>query len=333
METNKCQLSIVIPVFNGSNEINICLDSIYSQGMSPEQFEVICVDDCSSDSTVEVIEDYANRMQPGNLKIIRHNVNKRHGGGRNTGIEKAIGTYILFLDHDDYFKVGSLLQLVRIAEINTGVDIVMFDFEAFTNGIISQKSHYLHNDTKEMKGREFLQSQEIPWVPWCYLYRRDFLNEHCLRFEENIRFEDADFVMKCTILAQRMFFVPLIVVGHTYSDSQTTAVGNNVGKIIDLFRLSDRIKKIAMEEMLVDKECSNAILAHHLFRHKYDIMRYLWRIPFSQMVYILRHYRAYVPNNNKWLTFSARYPLIFAIVLQLLKPLFPLMRKIYLSSK
>lgn len=57
METNKCQLSIVIPVFNGSNEINICLDSIYSQGMSPEQFEVICVDDCSSDSTVEVIED------------------------------------------------------------------------------------------------------------------------------------------------------------------------------------------------------------------------------------------------------------------------------------
>ena len=42
METNKCQLSIVIPVFNGSNEINICLDSIYSQGMSPEQFEVIC---------------------------------------------------------------------------------------------------------------------------------------------------------------------------------------------------------------------------------------------------------------------------------------------------
>ena len=124
------------------------------------------------------------------------------------------------------------MQLVRIAEINTGVDIVMFDFEAFTNGIISQKSHYLHNDTKEMKGREFLQSQEIPWVPWCYLYRR-----------------------------------------------------------------------------------------------------YLWRIPFSQMVYILRHYRAYVPNNNKWLTFSARYPLIFAIVLQLLKPLFPLMRKIYLSSK
>lgn len=81
METNKCQLSIVIPVFNGSNEINICLDSIYSQGMSPEQFEVICVDDCSTDSTVEVIEDYANRMQPGNLKIIRHNVNKRQGGG------------------------------------------------------------------------------------------------------------------------------------------------------------------------------------------------------------------------------------------------------------
>lgn len=107
METNKCQLSIVIPVFNGSNEINICLDSIYSQGMSPEQFEVICVDDCSSDSTVEVIEDYANRMQPGNLKIIRHNVNKRQGGGGEIQVLKKQ------LVHISYFLIMMItLKLV-----------------------------------------------------------------------------------------------------------------------------------------------------------------------------------------------------------------------------
>lgn len=107
METNKCQLSIVIPVFNGSNEINICLDSIYSQGMSPEQFEVICVDDCSSDSTVEVIEDYANRMQPGNLKIIRNNVNKRQGGGGEIQVLKKQ------LVHISYFLIMMItLKLV-----------------------------------------------------------------------------------------------------------------------------------------------------------------------------------------------------------------------------
>ena len=107
METNKCQLSIVIPVFNGSNEINICLDSIYSQGMSPEQFEVICVDDCSTDSTVEVIEDYANRMQPGNLKIIRHNVNKRQGGGGEIHVLKKQ------LVHISYFLIMMItLKLV-----------------------------------------------------------------------------------------------------------------------------------------------------------------------------------------------------------------------------
>lgn len=107
METNKCQLSIVIPVLNGSNEINICLDSIYSQGMSPEQFEVICVDDCSTDSTVEVIEDYANRMQPGNLKIIRHNVNKRQGGGGEIQVLKKQ------LVHISYFLIMMItLKLV-----------------------------------------------------------------------------------------------------------------------------------------------------------------------------------------------------------------------------
>ena len=55
------------------------------------------MDDCSTDSTVEVIEDYANRMQPGNLKIIRHNVNKRQGGGEIQVLKKQLGQISYYL--------------------------------------------------------------------------------------------------------------------------------------------------------------------------------------------------------------------------------------------
>lgn len=325
-----CNLSIIIPVFNGGKKIISCLDSIYSQGMLQKDFEVICVDDCSTDSTIGIIKEYVQQMGLSNLEIIKHTVNKRQGGGRNTGIEKAVGTYILFVDQDDYIRAGSLLQLMEVVKQNVGIDVFMFDFEDSVDGVVTKQDHYQHNIVGEMRGRIFMQRQEIPWTPWCYLYSKDLLNRNSLRFVENVRFEDGDFVVKCTIHAQRIFFTPLVVIGHTYSSSQGSAVGNNVDKIIDLFRLSDRVKTIAIGEMCIDKGCANTILGHHLFRHKYDIMRFLWRAPFTQMLYILRNYRAYIPNNNRMLTFSANHPLIFAIGLQLFKPTFPILRRIYM---
>lgn len=209
----------------------------------------------------------------------------------------------------------------------------MFDFSAVAEDRIVKPNHYSTNNSKVMSGRSFMQKQEIPWVPWCYLYKRAFLQENQLRFEEHIRFEDADFVIKCTITASSIIFVPLVVICHTQSTEQTTHVGNDPEKIIDLFKLSDRVKQIAIQEMDIDAKCAEAIIGHHLFCHKYDILRYLWRVPFSTMLHILKRYKAYTPNNNAMLTFSAKHPLIFATLLQMMKPVLPTFRKIYMSAR
>ena len=71
-------ISIVIPIYNGAWCVGRCLDSIYSQELQPDDFEIICVDDCSIDGTLQVLEEYAAKYL--NLTICRHIVNKRQGG-------------------------------------------------------------------------------------------------------------------------------------------------------------------------------------------------------------------------------------------------------------
>lgn len=96
--------SIIIPVYNGlSHDLPICLESIWKQPLSPSLYEVICVDDCSTDDTCEWLDEEATKHS--NLRIIKHTVNKRQGGGRNTGMKAAHGRYIIFIDQDDYFML------------------------------------------------------------------------------------------------------------------------------------------------------------------------------------------------------------------------------------
>lgn len=87
--------SIIIPVYNGEQYIKNCLDSIYRQGLGDDVFEVICVNDCSTDNTAQVISEYGKFHQ--NLRLINHETNRRQGGARNTAVKVAKGKYILII--------------------------------------------------------------------------------------------------------------------------------------------------------------------------------------------------------------------------------------------
>ena len=99
-------LSIVIPIFNGAKHITNCLNSIWAQELCADDYEVICVDDCSTDNTVEVLNNINKEHQ--NLKVVKNKTNRRAGGSRNHGVLEARGKYIYFIDADDYFHEKAL---------------------------------------------------------------------------------------------------------------------------------------------------------------------------------------------------------------------------------
>ena len=103
------KVSFVLPCYNVERYIADCLNSIYSQDFPEEDFEVICVNDCSTDGTREVIVHYAE--QHSNLNLIDHKENMTAGGARNTGIKVAQGEYIWFVDPDDMIKSEKVRRL------------------------------------------------------------------------------------------------------------------------------------------------------------------------------------------------------------------------------
>ena len=118
------RLSIIIPVFNVEKYIGPCLESIYRQGLSDNDIEVIVVNDGSTDNSMKVVEDI--QFNHHNIQIIHQD----HVGPsvcRNEGMEMAKGEYVLFVDSDDLLMDNGLTILLRKA-LDTSADMVVADF-------------------------------------------------------------------------------------------------------------------------------------------------------------------------------------------------------------
>ena len=94
--------SVIIPNYNKEKYVKECLDSIFNQTLSKDMYEVIVIDDGSTDNSLDIIKNY-------DVKLLRTN-RKRAGGARNVGIDAAQGEYIIFVDSDDYLYSNEVFE-------------------------------------------------------------------------------------------------------------------------------------------------------------------------------------------------------------------------------
>lgn len=139
------RVSIVIPVYNSSKTLPKCLDSMIAQ--TYKDLEIICVNDCSKDNSLEIIKEY--QLKDSRVKLINHKENMNAGGARNSGIRAATGTYICFVDNDDWMVPDAIDILINVSE-NCSIDIVAPDWcEWFSDDKYINHSNLLLNVTKE----------------------------------------------------------------------------------------------------------------------------------------------------------------------------------------
>lgn len=251
--------------------------------------------------------------------------------GGNTGVKAAKGEYILFIDVDDFFVEQSLPSLKKALSDAGDVDLLFFDFQELTDNVI--KHYNGQHFTEIVTGKEYICRIPIPWTPWCNTYKRTFLLENNLLFEENVRFEDADFVMGCLLAARKVCFRPIEVVQHIIWGEATTQIGNNFSKIEELYKQSQRIKMLAEHEIKTNTASGSAVMGHHLFNEKMNMRRYLWRLPYKNICYILKTYRAHYPSGDTLVDIGNKHPAALAAVFCGLKPLLYLARNIYARLK
>ena len=219
----------------------------------------------------------------------------------------------------------------NVIEKNKDLDILKFDYALVErNG--STKNIIEEFDSQDvMSGHNFIKRNSIPWSSWLCAYRRLFLLENNILFRENVRFEDADYIINCIRIANRIQYAAIVVYNYIMYDSQTTKIRCEKNKIVNFFEQSDRIKEIAYKEQ--DKDVSNCIMRHHFFMYKMNILRYWWRLSYKDRKELLVTYQPMLPCKDKLVSFIGRYPQLFLMASTVMKPLLPGLRYVYLKIK
>lgn len=195
------RLSIIIPFYNVEQYIAQCLDSVYQQDIPDEEYEVICVNDCSPDGSREIVKEYQQKHK--NLILVEHERNKKLGGARNTGIKAAQGTYVLFVDSDDMLAENSIGRLLE--EMEDGCEYIHFNNKTITGEVIEENAKYEESDV--LSGTDLFLNKDVPWtaqiVAWNKIYRLDFLKQNNLYFVEDLMYEDNDFAFRLSAVAKK----------------------------------------------------------------------------------------------------------------------------------
>lgn len=180
------KVSIIIPVYNVSQYIVRCLDSISAQ--TYPDIECLLIDDCGTDNSINIAEQFMQAYNgPIHFSIIYHHQNQGQGVARNTGIHAAMGDYVFFLDSDDAITPNCISTLVDLAAKYPDADFVQGNTIQGTG--LLETHHFLHQvpeytDEKD-ELEELILSVTVTTV-WNRLIKRSFLTEHSLYFPEGI---------------------------------------------------------------------------------------------------------------------------------------------------
>lgn len=260
------KVSIIIPVYNVLQYISDCLDSVFCQNVDISSYEVIVVDDCSPYGEKEVIDTYLEKYP--NIRYIRHDINKRQGGARNTGIRAAQGEYVMFLDSDDCLLYSNTLAiLLEYVKKNSPTVLRSISYyHSFSNSKSYQqiKDKYLGNVSyNSLDFVQWRKSEFFGCFAWATLYKREFLIEKNLYFRESVMYEDTDWTQKVLYYAGNIDFIDFAYYAYRENPNSITrrpsvaAFDGNVDGVIATYRFFENIKfdkafRIFLNESFVD---------------------------------------------------------------------------------
>ncbi len=201
------KISIIVIVFNVESYIMDALDSIVRQTIGLEHLEVIMVDDCSTDNSGKIIDEYANKYE----NFISIHLPENSGGcgkPRNVGIEKATGEYLMFLDSDDYYADDACEVLYNKIKDNNA-DIVFSRYIYLLEDHL-QKNYSPFGETTEIKVKRINEDPRLLKIPpsvWTKIYKRTFITDKNLKFLEGIHAEDLVFTLNAFLEANGIIYL------------------------------------------------------------------------------------------------------------------------------
>lgn len=268
------KLSIIIPAYNAAQYIKKCIRSCEQQDISQEKYEVIVVDDGSTDNTKECILELQKEFF--NIKYIYQD-NARQGAARNNGLRNSKGKYIWYVDADDWIEDNCL-----------GTIINKLEKESLTALIVGHVTKY---DKKEYRwynidertitsGKEILKGNNYFISPTYAVWEREYLVCNKLYFKENLFHEDSEFFPRLFYKAERIGALSKICY-FVYPNMSSTTRGVNPKRAFDIITVVRLLNEYRLEitDREIDKKMIdyismtlNSSLYNVFHLDKYDIL-------------------------------------------------------------
>ena len=223
------KLSIIIPAYNSEKYIKKCILSCLNQDINYSDYEIVVVDDGSTDSTMNLV--LSMKEQYGNIQYYyQTNV---QGAARNNGLSKAKGKYIWFVDSDDWIAENCLVMILKRLEE-----------DKLTALLVGHATQYLEHldkwevldDAEIVSGKEILLRNKLFISPTYAIWNREYLLSNNLRFMEHVFHEDTEFYPRLFYIAKRIGFLSRICY-FVYANPNSTTRGVNPKRSFDMISL------------------------------------------------------------------------------------------------
>lgn len=193
------KVSVIIPVYNTEKYLEKCLDSVCNQTLS--DIEIICIDDCSTDNSLNILKEYASKDN--RIKLIEFKENKGAAVARNTGIIEAKGEYLGFVDSDDYVDLN-FYELLYYSIIKNDADavkgkLILKDVEYNINKdntydindlVTKNCAYFYHSFTTGLYNVKFLKENNIKFLEGCKYFEDPFFSINAVLYYTKIIVED-----------------------------------------------------------------------------------------------------------------------------------------------
>jgi len=228
------KVSIIVPVYNAQSYLPRCLDSLFAQ--TYQDFEVIAIDDGSKDNSFDILKRYEEKYDK--MRAFTQ-TNQGIGKTRNFGLQHASGTYVVFVDSDDEIVPEMLAKMVCRME-REKLDVLVCDYRECMEYANTRRDVCIaHFATCAIEDQPLLLF-DINSSPWNKMYRRNFLLREQILFPEQLKYEDAQFVLHVLCAAKKIAHIEAtLYVYRIHKESETTSMDQ---RVFDIFAILDHCK-------------------------------------------------------------------------------------------
>ncbi len=205
--------SIIIPIYNAEKYIERCLRSLSNQSFA--NFEVICVDDCSTDASCQIVSNISKKDD--RFRLVRKAKNAGPGAARNTGIRTSSGKWITFADADDFYCDNDFLQKAHDLLLNAKCDMLLFDHveydESANKFVCPEHRRFLFNINDKHLNHVWNEGErnkylfEIPPFPFTKIISKNAILKNDLFFPERMFYEDCAFSNIASLVLTNIYAV------------------------------------------------------------------------------------------------------------------------------